>query len=276
MKAAERSRGELVTEVVVLWLVTLLAIRVIVVLFRGVAWDVFLAAVPILFMYAPVWRMRARGEDPDVFPLALPAFEDRRAWLDAAALAALVAGLIAVPWVYLYDAWQTRWFPDIIAGACNLARGDAAGVGWSDTTIAWARELGMRGACRVRLPPASLQWIWPSEPIKLVGYHLFFVAIPEELFYRGYMQSRLDQAFPPRWRLLGAKVGPGWLLTCLLFAFGHSLVDVQWWHFAIFFPSLVFGWMRARTGGILAGAFFHAWSNVTVTTLDTLYGIVSP
>jgi hypothetical protein len=61
-----------------------------------------------------------------------------------------------------------------------------------------------------------------------------------------------------------------------LFAFGHSLVQVQWWHFAIFFPSLVFGWMRARSGGVLAGAFFHAWANVTVHTLDTLYGIVPP
>jgi membrane protease YdiL (CAAX protease family) len=61
-----------------------------------------------------------------------------------------------------------------------------------------------------------------------------------------------------------------------VFAAGHSIVQFQWWHFAIFFPSLVFGWMRARTGQVVAGAGFHAWSNVTVSTLDTLYGIVKP
>ena len=66
------------------------------------------------------------------------------------------------------------------------------------------------------------------------------------------------------------------LWTCLLFAFGHSLVIFQWWHVFIIIPSLAFGWLRERTDGIVAGAFFHAWCNVAVTTLDTLYGIVPP
>ena len=60
----------------------------------------------------------------------------------------------------------------------------------------------------------------------------------------------------------------------MLFAIGHSIVQFQWWHFAIIFPSLVFGWMRALTGGIIAGAIFHWWSNVTVHTLDSLYGVI--
>lgn len=116
----------------------------------------------------------------------------------------------------------------------------------------------------------------PSSMLTLIGYHLFFVAIPEEMFYRGYLQSRLDELWPPRWRILGARLGPGWLLTCVLFAFGHSIVHFQWWHFAIVGPSLLFGWMRARSGGIVAGALFHAWCNVAVTTLDTAYGILPP
>ena len=81
---------------------------------------------------------------------------------------------------------------------------------------------------------------------------------------------------PCLWRVLGTPVGWGLVLTSLLFAFGHSLVLLQWWHPFIFFPSLVFGWMRSRTGGPLAGALFHAWANVTVSTLDTLYGVIPP
>jgi membrane protease YdiL (CAAX protease family) len=105
---------------------------------------------------------------------------------------------------------------------------------------------------------------------------VFFVAIPEEFFYRGYMQSRLDELWTPKWRVLGADLGPGWLLTCLVFAFGHSVVVFQWWHFAIFFPALIFGWLRARTNGVIAGALFHAACNVTVNILDSLYGVVHP
>lgn len=114
---------------------------------------------------------------------------------------------------------------------------------------------------------------WPEDLWLIIGYHLFFVAIPEEFFYRGYLQSRLDELWSPRWRVFGAKVGIGLFVTCLIFAFGHSIVRFQTWHIWIFFPSLVFGWMRASTGDVMAGAFFHAWCNITVTILDSLYGV---
>ena len=115
----------------------------------------------------------------------------------------------------------------------------------------------------------------PTAPLRLIGSHLFFAAIPEELFYRGYVQTRLDEAFGHPWRIAGASLGPGWLITCVIFAAGHSIVHFQWWHFAIVFPSLVFGWMRARTGQVAAGALFHAWCNIQVGFLDALYGIAS-
>lgn len=246
-------RGRL-GEVFALYLAVLVAIRIVIALFRGVLWDAPLALVPILFMYAPVWLLRARGEDPDAYPLAVPAFEERDVWTTALRLNALAILAIFPAWVVLYHFWQTTWFPEVLHVACDV---------------------GVRGACGVALPGVPV-WVAPWFLPKLVAYHLFFVAIPEEMFYRGYMQSRLDERFGTPWRLGGADLGWGWLLTNLLFAFGHSIVDFQWWHFAIFFPSLVFGWMRARTGGVMAGAFFHAWCNVTVTTLDVFYGLVQP
>lgn len=228
-------RRAVLLEVLGLWLVTLLAIRLVVDVQRltGVH-EIVLAAVPILFMYAPVALCRWRGVDSYDYPLALPAFRDVAPWLEAAKLNAVVIGTIFVPWVVGYHFYQTLIF----------------GFSYEGT--------------------------WPSSLLKLIGYHLFFVAIPEEFFYRGYLQTRLDEAFGVPWRVLGASVGPGLLITSVVFAFGHSLVLFQWWHFAIFIPSLVFGWMRARTGQIVAGALFHAWANVTVSTLDTLYGIIPP
>jgi len=206
--------------------------------------EILLAAVPILFMYAPVVVCRMRGVDSWDYPLALPAFRDRAAWLDAARLALVTIAVIVLPWLVAYHAWQTTLFPMIL---------DAIGA---------------------HSPDWHYRGTWPRQMGLLVGYHLFFVAIPEEMFYRGYVQSRFDEVFPRKWRILGADLGWGWIFAALLFAFGHSLVSPQWWHFATFFPGLAFGWMRQRSGGIVAGALFHAWCNVMVTTLDTLYGVI--
>jgi membrane protease YdiL (CAAX protease family) len=223
-----------VGEVLVVWLGTLLAIRLVVVVSEAVGFDALRVLVPILFMYAPVWWMRSRGEDPDTYPLAIPGLSDRAAWWEVARWNAWFIPPLLVLWVPAYHVWQTQVFG------------------------------------------FQFQGTLPSSFLELVAYHLIFAGLPEELFYRGWMQSRLDEVMPPKWRIAGAQVGPALVWTSLIFAFGHSLVRFQWWHFAIFFPSLLFGWMRARSGGVIAGAFFHAFCNVLVSTLDTLYGVVEP
>jgi membrane protease YdiL (CAAX protease family) len=92
------------------------------------------------------------------------------------------------------------------------------------------------------------------------------VAIPEELFYRGWMQTSWSRSGPSR-RILGAEIGPGFLATQVLFAAGH-LVTLQPLRLATFFPGLLFGWLRARTGGVAAPAVAHALSNLLVLFLE--------
>jgi membrane protease YdiL (CAAX protease family) len=113
----------------------------------------------------------------------------------------------------------------------------------------------------------------PRELLTLVAYQVFFVAIPEEFFYRGYFQTRLNEAWPRRWLILGVPMGLGSIIAGLFFAFGHSLVTPQWWHFATFFPGMVFAWMRERSGAVLPGALFHAMCNIGIVALDSWYGI---
>lgn len=250
-EVVKESRGRILGEVTLLWLLTLLAISGVVALVRfGGAPELLLIAVPVLFMYAPVWSCQLRGADPWDYPMALPdlPWKAPGAWGRAFAWGLGFSAVIAVPFVLGYHVWQIHLVPEV-------------------------EEL-----LHVRLYAGtpSFRWVWPSELPLWLPYHLFFVAIPEEMFYRGYLQTRLDEVWPPRWRLLGTMVGPGLLVTCVVFAFGHSIVWYQWWHVFIIVPSLAFGWLRARTGGILAGAVFHAWCNVTVAVLDTLYGIVPP
>lgn len=91
---------------------------------------------------------------------------------------------------------------------------------------------------------------------------LVIIALPEEAFYRGYLQSRLDEVFPRRVRILGADVGVSLVVTSAIFALGHMATIRDPARLAVFFPSLLFGWLRARTGGIGAGVFFHTACNV--------------
>lgn len=191
-----------------------------------------LAAVPFLFIYAPVFLCNRRGVDSYAYRVALPAFSDRPAWKEAFKLVGWTIAIVAPLFFVGYHFYQTLIF---------------------DKEPAW-----------------RLAKDWAL----LVPHHLFFVAIPEEFFYRGYFQTRLNEVFPRKFLLFGTPLSWGLVIASLYFAFGHSLVQVQWWHFATFFPGLLFGWMRERTGGPLAGALMHAWSNVTVVWLDTLYGVI--
>jgi membrane protease YdiL (CAAX protease family) len=100
------------------------------------------------------------------------------------------------------------------------------------------------------------------ETINEVFGQIVIIALPEEAFYRGYLQSRLDQALPGRVRLFGASLGPAIIVSSVIFALGHFATIREPARLAVFFPSLAFGWLRARTRGIGASVAFHASCNV--------------
>jgi uncharacterized protein len=113
----------------------------------------------------------------------------------------------------------------------------------------------------------------PADVVDEVLGQLFVIALPEEAFYRGYLQSRLDEVWAPRWRVLGAHVGPGLVATAMIFAVGHLATVQVPARLAVFFPALVFGWLRARTGGIGASMCFHATCNIYSLLLGRGYGV---
>ncbi len=277
LAASERLR--VLGELTLLWLLTLGAIRLVVGLqplipavgFAGITLgDAVLALVPFLFIYSPVWLCDWRVVDSYAYRLFIPAFSDVSAWGSALWRAARLALLILVPWLVGYHLYQNAVAAFLeAAGPIRSVEGffrAAQGVIGGEITIGAGRSL-WEVLTQTRLPVARL----PEDAALLGPYHVFFVAIPEEFFYRGYFQTRLNQVFPRRWRVLGTSVGPGLLIACGFFAFGHSLVTLRWWHFATFFPGLLFGWLRERSGSTLPGALFHAWCNVTVSLLDAAY-----
>jgi hypothetical protein len=99
------------------------------------------------------------------------------------------------------------------------------------------------------------------------------IALPEEAFYRGYLQTSFDDVWPKRTKVLGAELGLGVVVTSALFAIGHVLTDFHPNRLAVFFPSLVFGWLRAKSGGIGAAVVFHALCNLFAAFLARSYGL---
>ena len=118
----------------------------------------------------------------------------------------------------------------------------------------------------------SLSRLRPIGPLgDLIG-QVAIIALPEEVFYRGYLHSRLDEVWVPKTRVLGATIGPSILATSAIFALGHLATIHDAGRLAVFFPSILFGWLRARTGGVGASIAFHALCNIYSATLLQIFG----
>ena len=214
----------------------------------GLASD-WLVLVALVFLYAPIVAEKWNGyrvPSDILFPSPL--------W-PAIAKAAKFAGAIILliyvfflPGYHLCQTWLYHWFT---ADVLELAR--------------------PYGEFR---PSNGFSWGIGLTLLMQVLYQLLCVGYAEEFFYRGYMQTRLNTLFrADRFQLFGAQFGWSLPITAILFTLGHSLVTLQWWQPFIIFPALVFGWMRAKTGNILAAALFHAFANAAMITLDHIYGL---
>jgi hypothetical protein len=136
----------------------------------------------------------------------------------------------------------------------------------------WTRHGDMTAETRF-----AFDAVWGSgkrlEFLSQAAGQLLMIALPEEAFYRGYMQTRLRDAFPRTWRIGGAELGLAVLVTSVVFALGHIVTIPSPQRLAVFFPSLLFGYLRARTRGVGAGVLFHALCNIYSSALGHGFGI---
>jgi membrane protease YdiL (CAAX protease family) len=93
----------------------------------------------------------------------------------------------------------------------------------------------------------------------LIALQLFFVALPEEVFFRGYLQEKLGNDLK------------GVVFVSVFFALGHFFtlcvasgfiggICIQ--SVLTFFPSLVMGYLYVRTGTLWGSIIFHFLSNL--------------
>lgn len=191
------------------------------------------------FLYLPVLAMRRRGEDHRDYGITFRRWrEDVKLFL---ILFLIVAPLFVGGWLLFAEALPH--LPPWLSARLSPLVGQIH--------------------FKPRLPSRFGEWVVDQ---------LFVVALPEEFFYRGYIQSRLRDAWPRGRMLLGARLGPAFFLTAVLFALGH-LAIFETWRLGVFFPALVFGWMRERTGTVLGASLFHAAANLLEMVLEaSFYG----
>ena len=112
-----------------------------------------------------------------------------------------------------------------------------------------------------------MTWLWSIFLIQL-----FLVGLPEEIFYRGYLQSRLDGLVGRDRLFFGVPFNMMSALVCsVLFALAHLVTIPNPARLAVFFPSLLFGWMRRAYHDTLPPAIFHALCNVIAQLIWGVY-----
>ena len=108
-------------------------------------------------------------------------------------------------------------------------------------------------------------------------FYFVFVGFGEEILYRGYILTRLNEAFDRPWQFYGVGWGWGTVLAALTFGLTHALNTVDlgsgrmafaWgWGLWTFFSGLVFSYIREKTGSIIAPAIVHGLPQALVYLL---------
>jgi hypothetical protein len=200
-----------------------------------------------LFIALPDGVLRRRGEEWTDYGVPFHGLADRRTWraFGRGALVALLVAAIVFP-AFAAGFWAyAELLPHLPAGLARVVAPYAGAPRFA-----------------LRLPDGL--------PL-LVVVQLLVVALPEEMFYRGFVQTAWARSEPGRGvTILGARLGAGFLWTQLLFAAGH-LVVLEPWRMGTLLPGLLFGWLRERTGSIAAPVALHALSNLFIATLEASF-----
>ncbi|HSD88740.1 MAG TPA: type II CAAX endopeptidase family protein [Kofleriaceae bacterium] len=198
------------------------------------------ALVSVLFLYAPMLLLARRHED--IYDYGFRIDPVKRGLVTAGAAIGVIFPIFALGYFAFYEiACHSQLLVHLVPRNMCVHYGGLAGL---------------------HAPKMS----WSFGEFCLV--QLLVVALPEELFFRGFLLRLLEKRFPPKRRILGGGVGLALVLSSLAFAVIHIPKDGDPRVLATFFPGLLFGWMRSSTKSIVASTVTHGASNILIRLLD--------
>lgn len=120
--------------------------------------------------------------------------------------------------------------------------------------------------------------------VSTIVWQFIFSGFGEEFAFRGYFQSRLNQAFGRPVRLFGIQFGAGLIIASLLFGLWHventydpavGFSPLAWgWGLWTFVAGLFFGVIREKTGTLLAPGLAHGLPDAVGETLRLIFGVM--
>lgn len=220
---------------------------------KSIAWVPFLGTLAItvaavMQLYIPLWRVQTLGLDRDFVGLHLRSIRQ-----DLKGVGLLV--LVTFPPYALAHFW------------------------FMTEAHAWLSSRGIEQILRYvpqmrfapGLPPSD-EWLARFGGLLQSSVtHFLGVALPEETFYRGYLQPRLESGDPPKHRICGVPFGRATIWCTFMFALGHVLGEWNPLRLGPFLPGLVFAWQRNATQSVVGAIVFHALCNILGEVLFSLY-----
>lgn len=119
----------------------------------------------------------------------------------------------------------------------------------------WLLKLyGFAAPLRVERPAGGqfLSWLF---------YQFLYVAVAEEVFFRGYLQSNLLRLASTTKRRPFLQNWISIVICACFFAAAHVIVQGQAASALTFFPGVILGWLFIRTKSLLGPILFHALAN---------------
>jgi membrane protease YdiL (CAAX protease family) len=220
--------------------------------------------VPILFyvlaMAVPVLLALARRKSPAFYGIA---FRNPNYHLDVM-LACFIPVALADTLNVAFEA--NSWISAPIQIAVQLALLFA--LGWLLRKKRTSGAAGLLAAGLVLVPSLTRAGdILAGKAVALFLNYAVFVGFGEEILFRGYIESRLNEVFGRQFNFFGVSFGWSVLITNLLFGLMHVGV-IRWilginydvnlaWGCWTVFSGLVFSFIREKSDSILAPALLH-------------------
>ena len=215
--------------------------------------------------------------------------EERPVRLAMETLVVTIVAIAAVKWLHVQQTLDRRWLlvPAVLVVSAMvpgwLGKRDFPRIGLDADSV--RRTLIVVGLACGFIVPVMFTCLWwvrqlhlpiPLDPVvneqpSWLGwlfYQFFYVAVAEEVFFRGDVQSnvmRLCRRMPQRGSVQSFVVV---LISAGCFALAHVVVQERGLSLLTFFPGLLMAWMFLRTGSLLAPILFHGLANAA-------YGLIA-
>jgi membrane protease YdiL (CAAX protease family) len=166
--------------------------------------------------------------------------------------------------------YLVAWLLPLVVAPCIVILAIVLGVGQPDFTL--KRALTALAPGNADSLPTIPAYLWAVIPVQLLITALIATPIlwGEEFGWRGYLQLRLLKQHPLLAALATGVIWGMWHLPLNIRGYNfpdHPLIGLAVFPVSTTLISIIFGWLRQRTGSVWAASLAHAATNAVGSSL---------